>query len=96
MELTPDQAAAAVERHDCPACGAPAGSACRTRGGKTTAKYHTPRFILLPALREDLEVRVPEDRGPGRAWKPGPAPAARRRRPIPPTRSGSGTPDSRA
>jgi DNA invertase Pin-like site-specific DNA recombinase len=76
MELTPDQAAAAVERHDCPACGAPAGSACRTRGGKTTAKYHTPRFILLPALREDLEVRVPEDRGPGRAWKPGPAPAA--------------------
>jgi hypothetical protein len=66
MELTSDQAAAAVERHDCPACGAPAGSACRTRGGKTTAKYHTPRFILLPALREDLEVRVPEDRGPGR------------------------------
>lgn len=32
MELTPDQAANAVERNDCPKCGAPAGSACRSRG----------------------------------------------------------------
>ncbi|WP_443072583.1 zinc finger domain-containing protein [Streptomyces sp. RPT161] len=31
--MTPDQAALAVERHDCPNCDAPAGSACRTRGG---------------------------------------------------------------
>ncbi|WSL74287.1 recombinase family protein [Kitasatospora sp. NBC_01266] len=37
------------------------------------AKYHTPRFILVPALREDLEVLVPADRGPGRTWQAGPA-----------------------
>ncbi|MFF5277200.1 hypothetical protein [Streptomyces sp. NPDC000133] len=59
MDLTPDRAALAVERHDCPNCDAPAGSACRTRGGKTAAKYHTPRFVLVPALREELEVLVP-------------------------------------
>ncbi|MDQ1031232.1 hypothetical protein QF035_008814 [Streptomyces umbrinus] len=34
--------------------------------------YHTARFILVPALREELEVPVPEDRGPGRPWQPGP------------------------
>ncbi|MGW7259861.1 zinc finger domain-containing protein [Streptomyces sp. NPDC054834] len=45
MDLTPEQAALAVERHDCANCDAPAGSACRTRGGKITAKYHTPRFV---------------------------------------------------
>jgi DNA invertase Pin-like site-specific DNA recombinase len=72
VDLTPDQAANAVERNDCPKCEAPAGSPCRTRGGKTATKYHTPRFILVPALREELEVPVPEDRGPGRPWKPGP------------------------
>ncbi|MGV9310491.1 zinc finger domain-containing protein [Nonomuraea sp. NPDC003727] len=33
MDLTPDQAAKAVERNDCPKCEAPAGSACRTRSG---------------------------------------------------------------
>lgn len=44
MELTPEQAATAVEHHRCPNCDAPAGSACRTRSGKTAAKYHTPRF----------------------------------------------------
>jgi hypothetical protein len=54
MQLTPDQAANAVERHDCPKCEVPAGSPCRTRGGKTTTKYHTARFILVPALREEL------------------------------------------
>ncbi|WP_432763094.1 zinc finger domain-containing protein [Actinomadura xylanilytica] len=42
MDLTPNQAALAVERHDCPNCDAPAGSACRTRGGRTAAKYHSP------------------------------------------------------
>lgn len=73
MDLTPDQAALAAERHDCPNCDAPAGSACRTRGGKTAVKYHTPRFVLVPALREELEVPVPADRGPGRTWKQGPA-----------------------
>ncbi|WP_440072273.1 zinc finger domain-containing protein [Streptosporangium sp. OZ121] len=39
--------AAAVEGSDCPTCKAPAGSACRTRGGKVTPKYHTPRFMAL-------------------------------------------------
>ena len=76
MELTPDQAADAVERHDCPKCAAPAGSACRTQGGKTAIKYHTARFILVPALKEDLEVAVPATRGPGKTWTPGPVPAA--------------------
>ncbi|WP_405443011.1 recombinase family protein [Streptomyces avidinii] len=86
MDLTPDQAALAVERHDCPNCDAPAGSPCRTRGGKTAAKYHTPRFVLVPALREELEIPVPADRHPGRAWKQGPAlaivPAPRTERPV--------------
>ncbi|MFE5375710.1 recombinase family protein [Streptomyces mirabilis] len=72
MDLTPDQAAHAVERNDCPKCDVPAGSACRTRGGKTATKYHTPRFVLVPALREELDVLVPENRGPGRPWKQGP------------------------
>ncbi|WP_455753874.1 zinc finger domain-containing protein [Streptomyces luteogriseus] len=40
----------------------PAGTPCRTRGGKTATKYQTPRFILVPALREELEVLIPEDR----------------------------------
>ncbi|MEY9212089.1 zinc finger domain-containing protein [Thermobifida halotolerans] len=73
MESTPDQVANAVERHDCPKCEAPAGSACRTRSDRTAVKYHTARFILVPALRKELEVGVPEDRGPGKPWKPGPA-----------------------
>lgn len=80
MEMMPGQAADAAERHDCPQCQAPAGSPCRTRGGKTAVKYHAARFVLVPALREELEVPVPGDRGPGRPWKPGPpagtAPAA--------------------
>jgi DNA invertase Pin-like site-specific DNA recombinase len=75
MDLTPDRAADAVERHDCPKCGAPAGSACRTQGGKTAVKYHTARFILVPVLKEDLDVAVPADRGPGKVWMPGPPPA---------------------
>ncbi|WP_419796097.1 recombinase family protein [Streptomyces mexicanus] len=86
MDLTPDQAAIAVERNDCPKCEAPAGSACRTRGGKTATKYHTARFILVPALREELDVLVPEDRGRGRPWKQGPpveaVPAAAAAKPI--------------
>lgn len=73
MELTPEQAAEAVERHPCPKCQTQAGSPCRTRGGKTAAKYHTARFILVPALRENLAVPAPPDRGPGAVWKPGPA-----------------------
>jgi DNA invertase Pin-like site-specific DNA recombinase len=76
VDLTPDQAANAVERNDCPKCDVPAGSPCRTRGGKTATKYHTPRFVLIAALREHLEVLVPADRSPGRPWKQGPAPVA--------------------
>jgi len=57
-----DQAALSVEHYNCPNCGAPAGSACRARSGKTVAKYHTPRFVLAPELREELEVPVPADR----------------------------------
>ncbi|WP_234426251.1 recombinase family protein [Streptomyces kebangsaanensis] len=49
-------------------------------------KYHTPRFVLVPALREELEIPVPADRLPGRAWKQGPAlavvPAPRTERPV--------------
>ena len=59
-----------MERHDCPLCAAPAGSPCRTRAGKTAAKYHTARFTLVPSLREELAVTVPADRGPGRDWHP--------------------------
>jgi DNA invertase Pin-like site-specific DNA recombinase len=65
--------AAAVEQFDCPTCSSPAGSTCRTRGGKVAPKYHTPRFMLVPQLRAELEVRTPADRGPGRAWEMGPA-----------------------
>jgi len=72
VDLTPDQAAAAVERHQCPNGEAPAGSACRTRGGKTAAKYHTARFVLVPAMREELAVSVPASRRPGTSWVPGP------------------------
>ncbi|MFI6985883.1 recombinase family protein [Embleya sp. NPDC050154] len=86
MDLTPDQAADAVERNDCSKCEAPAGSACRTRGGKTTTKYHTARFILVPAMREALQIPVPDDRGPGRVWAPrasvDPAPVVAAARPI--------------
>ncbi len=71
MELTPGQAADAAERHDCPRCQVPAGSPCRTRGDKTAVKYHTARFVLVPALRDELEVLVPAGRGRGRPWKPG-------------------------
>ncbi|WP_307825392.1 recombinase family protein [Streptomyces sp. MBT55] len=35
-----------------------------------------PRFVLIAALREHLDVLVPADRGPGRPWKQGPTPAA--------------------
>jgi DNA invertase Pin-like site-specific DNA recombinase len=65
--------AAAVEQFDCPMCEAPAGSTCRTRGGKVASKYHTPRFMLVPQLRTELEVRTPAERGPGHVWQAGPA-----------------------
>ncbi|MGV9397803.1 zinc finger domain-containing protein [Streptomyces sp. NPDC003668] len=62
-----------VEQYDCPTCEVPAGITCRTRGGKVAPKYHTPRFMLVPQLRAELEVKTPADRGPGRAWEMGPA-----------------------
>ncbi|MFB6603304.1 recombinase family protein [Streptomyces noursei] len=65
--------ATAVEQFGCPTCEVPAGSTCRTRGGKVAPKYHTPRFTLVPQLRAELEVKTPADRGPGRAWEMGPA-----------------------
>ena len=65
-----DRDAAAVERHPCPQCAAPAGSACRTRAGRVASKYHTARFALVASLRDDLSVTVPADRGPGREWAP--------------------------
>ncbi|WP_225077115.1 MULTISPECIES: recombinase family protein [unclassified Streptomyces] len=69
----PTEPAAAVEQFDCPTCAVPAGSACRTRGGKVAPKYHTPRFMLVRQLRAELEVRTPADRGPGHAWEMGTA-----------------------
>ena len=78
MEPVPDEDAAAVERHPCPQCAVPAGSACRTRAGRTAAKYHTARFILVPSLREELTVSAPPDRNPGKPWVAGPqVPAAK-------------------
>jgi DNA invertase Pin-like site-specific DNA recombinase len=76
MILTPEEAARAVERHPCPKCDVPAGSVCRTRSGTVAAKYHTGRFTLVAALREELAVPVPADRHPGWKWVPGPEPAA--------------------
>ncbi|MGP3750135.1 zinc finger domain-containing protein [Streptomyces sp. IBSNAI001] len=63
---------AVVEQFDCPTGEVPAGSTCRTRGGKVAPKYHTPRFMLVRQLRAELEVRTPADRGPGHAWEMGP------------------------
>ncbi|QNE17194.1 recombinase family protein [Kribbella qitaiheensis] len=76
MDLTPDEGAAAVERHPCPNCEVPPGSACRTRGGKTAAKYYTARFVLVAALREELAVPVPASRRPGTPWVQGPEAAS--------------------
>ena len=76
MESVPGEAATAVERHPCPGCAVPAGSACRTRAGRTAAKYHTARFILVPSLREELTVAVPAERSPGKPWTAGPPVAA--------------------
>lgn len=77
MERMDERAAAlAVERHECPQCGAGMGSACQTPYGDTAHRYHTQRFVLVPELRAAVEVLVPGDREPGRPWKPA-APAAR-------------------
>ncbi|MGJ5798946.1 LuxR C-terminal-related transcriptional regulator [Streptomyces europaeiscabiei] len=59
-----------------PSAKSPPGAPAVPGRGKTATKYHTPRFVLIAALREHLEVLVPAHRGPGRPWKQGPAPAA--------------------
>ncbi|WP_434091516.1 zinc finger domain-containing protein [Streptomyces anulatus] len=61
-------ALAAIERHPCPTCDVPAGSACRTGAGKTAVKYHTRRLQLVPRVAEELHVPTPPDRGPGKRW----------------------------
>lgn len=63
-----EREADAIERHECPGCGAPAGSPCKTRAGVVAARYHVARFALVPSLREQLSMRVPPSRGPGAAW----------------------------
>jgi hypothetical protein len=82
MDLTPDQGPGDVERHRCPKCTDPACSPCqrvparaqtgRTKADQTAEKYHTARFVLVSALREELAVVVPADRHPGKAWTQGP------------------------
>lgn len=68
MATTPERDAWRVESHECPTCDAPPGSPCRTRTGRTAAAYHTPRFALVPGLRDELRVPVPTDRTPGGSW----------------------------
>jgi DNA invertase Pin-like site-specific DNA recombinase len=68
-------AAEAAEKFACPACGAPAGQPCRTRRGAVAVSYHTPRFILVPALGDADEVAVPPGRRPGDRWTPGALPS---------------------
>lgn len=74
--MTADDPAALVERHECPTCQAPPGSPCRTRGGKVSPQYHSPRHMAVPQLRAELKVKTPADRSPGRTWAPGPAVAS--------------------
>jgi DNA invertase Pin-like site-specific DNA recombinase len=80
--MTPEQAASAAETLACPACGSPAGSPCRTRGGDTAFRYHTGRLVLVPELAGEPEVVVPGDRGPGRPWQPRPAPLSAQARAL--------------
>ena len=47
------------------------GRPCRTRGGDVAISYHTPRFILVPALGDADEVVVPAGRRPGDRWTAG-------------------------
>jgi DNA invertase Pin-like site-specific DNA recombinase len=58
--------AAVIERRACPTCGVPAGSPCRTRNGIVAIKYHTPRLLLAPELRDVVEVDIAQS---GRPWR---------------------------
>jgi DNA invertase Pin-like site-specific DNA recombinase len=70
-----DEAARAklVERQECPRCKVPPGSPCRTRSGTVATVYHSVRYDTVPVLRSGPPIRVPKDREPGKAWRPGPA-----------------------
>ncbi|MGW3197215.1 zinc finger domain-containing protein [Streptomyces sp. NPDC001118] len=78
-------AALAVEHHDCPNCDAPAGSACRTRGGKTASKYHTRASSSCPRCARNSKCRSPPTAAPAargsraRRSPPCPRPAPRAR-----------------
>lgn len=67
----PAEPAATVEQFDCPTCEVPAGSTCRHPRRQGRSEDHTLRFMLVPQLRAELEVKTPADRGPGRAWEMG-------------------------
>jgi hypothetical protein len=65
MQLGPEDAAAAVERHSCTQCGVPAGGACRTAPGNrresTTLSKGLAGACWLAAearQRADLDVDV--------------------------------------
>lgn len=58
-----------IESTDCPSCQAPAGSPCRTAGGKVASIYHTPRFLSHPRLRNELKHTTPKHRNPGATWE---------------------------
>jgi DNA invertase Pin-like site-specific DNA recombinase len=62
-------AAEVVECNGCPTCLAPAGFACRTKGGDTAHRYHTARLVLAGEPGALAELLVPADRGPGRPWQ---------------------------
>src|SRR5689334_7743384 len=69
MDSTPGQAESAAERRDCPNGDAPAGRAATA--GRDRRELPHPHFVLVSALREELEVPVPASRGPGHSWKQG-------------------------
>lgn len=71
MDLTPDQAALAAKRHDCPNCEAPARSACRIRRPEdpltprksscaTTSRPGPTRTPKAPAVDDLATVRAQE------------------------------------
>ncbi|WP_328643907.1 recombinase family protein [Streptomyces canus] len=72
-QLGEAERATLVEQQECPRCSVPPGSPCRTRTGTVATVYHSVRYDSVPQLRSGPPVRVPKDREPGKAWRPGPA-----------------------
>ncbi|MEV5400804.1 aminotransferase class I/II-fold pyridoxal phosphate-dependent enzyme [Streptomyces cellulosae] len=65
--------ATSVEQFDCPTCEVPAGSTCRTRGGKVAPKYHTPASCSSPSSAPSLKSAPPPSAAPvmcGRGARP--------------------------